>query len=247
MEQLSPNLSLSFPRICYENDYGNGIDIICGSFIYSHMVFPRANEHGHRIRYQALAIKTALKELEQQNSKTYLEIMKAIIEETFGSHSTYCDILTQASFPNSGDGSLQSRAWQGMLAGNILMGALQTEATLESVAESLNQALIKMPLEEREELSCPSADNLIKNYWASFKPVAHLWLAMSSFTLPEELDSVVRIDKAIKNETLKGGRDGWKGIVDYAEIILQKAAGIQRKQTHKKLLDPEKSFRLKLI
>ncbi len=70
---------------------------------------------------------------------------------------------------------------------------------------------------------------------------------MSSFTLPEEFDGVVRIDKAIKNETLKGGRDGWKGIVDYAEIILQKAAGIQRKQTHKKLLDPEKSFRLKLI
>ena len=190
---------------------------------------------------------TALKELEQQNSKTYLEIMKAIIEETFGTHSTYCDILTQASFPNSGDGSLQSRAWQGMLAGNILMGALQTEATLESVAESLNQTLIKMPLEERKELSCPSADNLIKNYWAPFKPVAHLWLAMSSFTLPEEFDGVVRIDKAIKNETLKGGRDGWKGIVDYAEIILQKAAGIQRKQTHKKLLDPEKSFRLKLI
>ena len=247
MEQLPPNLTLSFPKICYENDYGNGIDIICGSFIYSHMVFPRASEHGHRIRYQALAIKTALKELEQQNSKTYLEIMKAIIEETFGTHSTYCDILTQASFPNSGDGSLQSRAWQGMLAGNILMGALQTEATLESVAESLNQTLIKMPLEERKELSCPSADNLIKNYWAPFKPVAHLWLAMSSFTLPEELDGVVRIDKAIKNEPLKGGRDGWKGIVDYAEIILHEAAGVQRKQTHKKLLDPEKSFRLNLI
>ena len=247
MEQLPPNLTLSFPRYFYKNDYGSGIDIICGSFIYSRMIFPRANENGHRLRYQALAIKTALKELEQQNSKTYLEIMKAIIEETFGTHSTYCDILTQASFPNSGDGSLQSRAWQGMLAGNILMGALQTEATLESVAESLNQTLIKMPLEERKELSCPSADNLIKNYWAPFKPVAHLWLAMSSFTLPEEFDGVVRIDKAIKNETLKGGRDGWKGIVDYAEIILQKAAGIQRKQTHKKLLDPEKSFRLKLI
>ena len=247
MEQLPPNLSLSFPRICYENDYGNGIDIICGSFIYSHMVFPRANEHGHRIRYQALVIKTALKELEQQNSKTYLEIMKAIIEETFGTHSTYCDILTQASFPNSGDGSLQSRAWQGMLAGNILMGALQTEATLESVAESLNQTLIKMPLEERKELSCPSADNLIKNYWAPFKPVAHLWMAMQSFTLPEELDGIVRIDKAIKNETQVVGRDGWKGIVDEAESILHVAAGVQRKQTHKKLLDPEKSFRLKLI
>lgn len=247
MEQLLSNLTLSFPKICYENDYENGIDIICGSFIYSHMVFPRANEHWHRTRYKALAIKTALKELEQQNAKSYLEIMQAIIEETFGTHSAYCDILTQASFPNKGDGSLQSRAWQGMLVGNMLLGVLQTEAALESVAETLYQTLIKTPREEREDCSCPSADNLLKNYWSPFKPVAHLWMAMLSFTLPEELDDVVRIDKTIKNETLKGGRDGWKGIVDYAEIILHEAAGIQRKQTHKKLLDPEKSFRLNLI
>ena len=103
------------------------------------------------------------------------------------------------------------------------------------------------PLEERADISCPSADNLIKNYWAPFKPVAHLWMAMQSFTLPEELDGIVRIDKAIKNETQVVGRDGWKGIVDEAESILHVAAGVQRKQTHKKLLDPEKSFRLKLI
>ena len=89
MEQLPPDLTVSFPRYFYENDYGSGIDIICDSFIYSRMIFPRANENGHRLRYQALAMKTALKELEQQNSKTYLEIMKAIIEETFGTHSTY--------------------------------------------------------------------------------------------------------------------------------------------------------------
>ena len=57
----------------------------------------------------------------------------------------------------------------------------------------------------------------------------------------------MRIDKANKNQPLKGGRDGWKGIVDYAEIILHEAAGVQRKQTHKKLLDREKSFRLNLI
>ena len=104
-----------------------------------------------------------------------------------------------------------------------------------------------MPLEDRREFSCPSADNLIKNYWSPFKPVAHLWMAMLSFTLPDEPDGIVRIDKAIKNETLKGCRNGWKGIVDYAESIFHEAVGIQRKQTHKKLLDPEKSFRLNLI
>ena len=81
MEQLPPDLTVSFPRVFYENDYGSGIDIICGSFIYSHMVFPRANENGHRLRYQALAIKTALKELEQKDSKKYPEIMQAVIED----------------------------------------------------------------------------------------------------------------------------------------------------------------------
>ena len=167
--------------------------------------------------------------------------MQVVIENTFGTHSTYCDILTQASFPSKGDGSLQSRAWQGILTGQILQGVLLKEETLESVAASLNQALLMKPLEERADLSCPSADNLIKNYWAPFKPVAHLWMAMQSFTLPEELDGIVRIDKAIRNETQEGGRD------DEAESILHMAAGLQRKQTHKKLLDPEKSFRLKLI
>ena len=247
MEQLPPNLTLSFPRYFYENDYGSGIDIICDSFIYSRMIFPRANENGHRLRYQALAMKTALKELEQQDPKNYPEIMHVVIKETFGTHSTYCDILTQASFPSKGDGSLQSRAWLGILTGQILQGVLLTEETLESVAASLNQALLMKPLEERADLSCPSADNLIKNYWAPFKSVAHLWMAMQSFTLPEELDGIVRIDKAIRNEIQEGGRDGWKGIVDEAECILHMAAGLQRKQTHKKLLDPEKSFRLKLI
>lgn len=246
MDKLPQNLGLSFPRVCYENACGSNIDLICGSFIYSHMIFPRPTEHGHRIRYQALSIKTALKELEQQSPKAYLEIMQAIIEDTFGSHSTYCDVLTQASFPNKGDGSLQSRAWQGGLTGQILLGILQTEKTLDAVAETLHQTLLKMPLEDRREFSCPSADNLIKNYWSPFKPVAHLWMAMLSFTLPDEPDGIVRIDKAIKNETLKGCRNGWKGIVDYAESIFHEAVGIQRKQTHKKLLDPEKSFRLKL-
>ena len=153
MEQLPPDLTVSFPRYFYENDYGSGIDIICGSFIYSHMIFPRANENGHRLRYQALAMKTALKELEQQDPKNYPEIMHVVIKETFGTHSTYCDILTQASFPSKGDGSLQSRAWQGILTGQILQGVLLKEETLESVAASLNQALLMKPLEERADLS----------------------------------------------------------------------------------------------
>lgn len=49
---------------------------------------------------------------------------------------------------------------------------------------------------------------------------------MQSFTLPEELDGIVRIDKAIRNETQEGGRDGWKGIVDESESILHMASGL---------------------
>ena len=55
----------------------------------------------------------------------------------------------------------------------------------------------------------------------------------------------MRIDKAVPAIHSDTVRDGWRGIVDVAEVFFEEAGKIHRKQTHKKLIDPAKAFRLK--
>lgn len=247
MSEATPELALPFLQTYYESDRGGELDMLCASFIYSHMIFPRPGEAQHRLRYQALGVRATLEALETKTRdlKKYLEIMQVVIEESFQSHANYTAILTTARFPEKGDGSLQSRAWQGILAGQMLYAMIREKVTLQKVAETLSAELLALPLSEREGIATPTADNLMKNYWTPFQPVLHFWAAMQCFRLPEPQGTLVRIDEAVPAIPSDTVREGWRGIVDVAEVFFEEASKIQRKQTHKKLIDPAKAFRLK--
>lgn len=247
MHEAPPELALPFLQTYYENDRGGELDMLCASFIYSHMIFPRLGEAQHRLRYQALAFQATLEALETttRDLKKYLEIMQVVIEDTFKTHAEYTNILTTARFPANGDGSLQSRAWQGMLAGEMFYAIINKNSTLLQAAEHVAAQLLAHPPEERQGLATPSADNLMKNYWTPFQPVLHFWAAMLCFRLPAPQGTIVRIDKAVPMLPSDTVRGGWRGIVDVAEVFFEEAGKIHRKQTHKKLIDPAKAFRLK--
>ena len=247
MDAPTPELALPFLQTFYENDRGEDLDMLCASFIYSHMIFPRPGEAQHRLRYQALAFQATLEALETKTGdlKKYLEIMQVVIEDSFKTHAEYTKILTTARFPANGDGSLQSRAWQGALAGQMLHAMIQEKVTLQKAAETLSAELLDLPPSEREGIATPTADNLMKNYWTPFQPALHFWAAMLCFRLPERQGTIVRMDKAVPTLPSDSVRGGWRGIVNVAEVFFEEAGKIHRKQTHKKLIDPAKAFRLK--
>lgn len=247
MDAPTSELALPFLKPFYEDDRGEDLDMLCASFIYGHMIFPRPGEAQHRLRYQALAFQATLEALETKTGdlKKHLEIMQVVIEDTFRTHAEYSKILTTAHFPANGDGSLQSRAWQGMLAGEMLYAMIREKVTLQKAAETLSTELLALPLNEREGITTPAADNLMKNYWSPFQPVLHFWAAMQCFRLPEPQGTIVRIDKAKTTLPSDNIRNGWRGIVDVAEVFFEEAGMIERRQTHKKLIDPQKAFRLK--
>lgn len=243
-------IGINIARRVYEEEISLIEERLMASYVSGCMLWPYVKHNKTRYFYYALCYREIFAVVEKTISgETYAALQYCWVKDLFGSFDAYTQILAgNPLFPSKGKGSLAERAWMGYIAGLVFKLALDEACSLNVAAKAVTDG-IRVGRKGNEDILSPSAENIIKNYWPEFLPVAHLWAAMQYFTLPEPADStVIRLDLATKHPQLEPKfSEGWRGILQVAQGLLNSAAEAPRKQTSRPLLDPLKTATIQFV
>ena len=222
------------------------LEILAASHLARRMLWPEVAEGRSRSLYMALALQKIHDVLLETQKEQAHTIFTSFVEEYFGGWQQYSRNLVLVNFPSQGKGSIPERVWQGGVAGMLFLHAFRNAVSLSGAAKEISEVLYNAPnAEDFDGLSKPAPENIMKNYWPRFQHVAHFWAAMRYFVMPEQTDSIVRLDKAIPSPDVDPRvRHGWRGVMDMAHSFLELSAEAKRYKTHKPLLDQAKAFRV---
>ena len=220
--------------------------VLAASHIIRRMLWPEVAEERSRSLYMALALQKihdVLLETQKEQAHTNFT---SIVDQYFGGWQQYSRNLILVNFPSQGKGSILERNWQGRLTGMLFLHAFRNATSLSGAAKEMSELLYNAAdAEVFDGLPKPAPENIMKNYWPRFQHVAHFWAAMRYFVMPEQTDSIIRLDKAIPSPDVDPRiRHGWRGVMDMAHSFLELSAEAKRYKTHKPLLDQEKAFRV---
>lgn len=237
---------LRIPAIFDTLEQSEPNEILTASRIASRMLWPEETEERSRSMYMTLCLRKIHDLLLETNPEQANTIFTRLVESSFGGWQQYSRNLALVHFPSQGKGSLSERAWQGGVAGMVLLYVMRDKVSLTAAAKAVSDGLHNPALvEDLYGLTQPAPENIMKNYWPRFQTVAHFWAASRYFVLPEPTDSIIRLDKAVPSEEIDPKiRQGWRGIMDMAHSFLEISADVKRYKTHKPLLDQEMAFRV---
>ncbi|NDV18755.1 hypothetical protein GO013_04895 [Pseudodesulfovibrio sp. JC047] len=174
-------------------------------------------------------------------------VLVPLVEESFGTWENFMFFLLSKRIPGEGKGSLQSFAHQGYIAGMIFLEVFVNRVGLkEAVEKIIDSAKEQKMLEEFGT----SAENLINNVWASWKPVAHLWAALTWYEMPEPDDSYIALDRIVpKQGSPSSLAEGLMGFLELAQYYYDYSVEhkIKFKQSSRVLVDSERAWNVVFI
>lgn len=237
---------LHLPGLLNSFELDESSEILAASLIASHMLWPEVKEERSRTMYMTLCLRKIHDILLETNKEHAQAIFTPLVERYFGGWQQYSQNLALVHFPSQGKGSIAERAWQGSVAGMVLLHAIRTEVSLNDAAKAISDECRNSALGETlDGLLKPASENIMKNYWPRFQNVAHFWAAVRYFVLPEPTDSIIRLDKAVPSPEIDQRiPPGWRSVVEMAHCFLARSADVKRYKTHKPLLDQEAAFRV---
>ena len=238
---------LRIPAVFDMLEQGEPLELLAASQIACRMLWPESTEDQSRSLYLTLALRKIHDLLlETQTEETAHAAFTSILKAYFGGWQQYSRNLALVHFPSQGKGSLPERAWQGEVAGMLFLYVLRNEVSLSSAAKALSEELYDTAQTEASSgLSKPAPENIMKNYWPRFQHIAHFWAASRYFVMPEQTDSIIRLDKAVPSPDVDSRiRHGWRGVMDMPHSFLEISADVKRYKTHKPLMDQEGAFRV---
>ena len=216
------------------------------SQIACRMLWPEVQEERSRSLYVTLALRKIHDVLLETNKEQAHAIFNVFVEKHFGGWQQYSRNLALVHFPSQGKGSISERSWQGSVAGMLFLYVLRNGVSLTVAAKEISEEFFNAAnASVMDGFLKPTPENIMKNYWTRFQNIAHFWAAARYFVMPELIDGIIRLDKAVPSAEVDSRiRHGWRGVMDMAHSFLELSADVKRYKTHKPLLDPEKAFRV---
>lgn len=170
-------------------------------------------------------------------------VLVLLVEESFGTWESFMYFLLSKKIPDEGKGSLQSFSKKGYIAGYIFLEVFEHKVGIKEAAERIiDRARNEGFLEE----TGTSVENLINNVWASWKPVAHLWAALTCYDMPEKEDSYIALDRIVQKSGFHGVCGGLKCFLELAQYYYDYSVenNITFKRSSRMLVDPKTAWRI---
>lgn len=226
-----------------------GISRAISITLTSRMLFPKEKNDISRQHYQSLNVLHSVSFLTNECGFSKEEAGSQLInlaEGVLGSWDRFVLSLVSKKMSEQGHGSVSALAEKALIAGLLFYVVFVERCSLHEAASMIYSGAESSGLLGQRSFQ---VDNIVNNIWAQWKPVAHLWAALSHFEMPNPTDSYIALDKVVlKNKDLPV-EEGLEGLIELAEYyyVTSVEEGIGFKQSSQKLVDPKSAWNVFLI
>ncbi|MFW5499420.1 MULTISPECIES: hypothetical protein [unclassified Maridesulfovibrio] len=226
-----------------------GLNFIMSVDLSSIMLFPSPEDLTRLGHYRARCLLKAVPFLIEQceYKERYIDgVLMTLAEDMYGTWENFTLFVFPESKNIIPDNFLDSAIQKGRIAGMIFQRVMYENMGIsEAASDIISRANdIEMIGEYGGDVK-----NIVNNIWRPRKIVAHWWAALLNFEVTNRGKDYMALDTLVpkdRKSCLKNGLVGFVSVVNqyYSEAVER---GVVYKRSRRKLIDPDKAWRIVLV